>query len=133
MMFSNFIYFIIVLLIYSTYPAPEETAFSPFETLIVFFGLIIVFTVFTRIQFKLLEKRISRESFIRLDHQFTTAITRQSVMAIALFAVDIYALNLTSFFVNIPPFTIIPTLQAIVFLALFVFYLSIIWACAHKT
>jgi len=52
-------------------------------------------------------------------------------MAIVLFAIDIYGLSLTSFFKNIPLFTVIPTLQALVFIGLFVFYLAIIWACAY--
>ena len=52
-------------------------------------------------------------------------------MAIILFAIDIYVLNLTSFLTNISLFSIIPTLQALLFLGLFVLYLAIIWAFAY--
>lgn len=82
-------------------------------------------------QFHKLEKRITKDNILRVDHKINAIITQQSVMAIVLFAVDIYGLSLTSFFKNIPLFTVIPTLQALVFIGLFVFYLAIIWACAY--
>ena len=130
-MFVNFIYFIIVLLIYATYLPPEEPNLAPLETSILFLGLIIVFAYFTRMQFHRLEKRIPKDNILRVDHKINAIITQQSVMAIVLFAVDIYGLSLTCFFENIPLFTVIPTLQALVFIGLFVFYLAIIWACAY--
>ena len=130
-MFVNFIYFIIVLLIYATYLPPEEPNLAPLETSILFLGLIIVFAYFTRLLFHRLEKRIPKDNILRVDHKINAIITQQSVMAIVLFAIDIYGLSLTSFFENIPLFTVIPTLQALVFIGLFVFYLAIIWACAY--
>ena len=39
-MFVNFIYFIIVLLIYATYLPPDEPNFSSLETSLLFLGLI---------------------------------------------------------------------------------------------
>ncbi|MCD4787713.1 MAG: M48 family metalloprotease [Desulfobacterales bacterium] len=130
-MFVNFIYFIIVLLIYATYLPPDEPNFSPIETSLLFLGLIIVFAYFTRMLFHRLEKRIPKNNILRVDHKINAIITQQSVMAIVLFAVDIYGLSLTCFLKNIPLFTVIPTLQALVFIGLFVFYLAIIWACAY--
>jgi Zn-dependent protease with chaperone function len=131
-MFGNFIYFIIVLLIYSTYQPSESTNFSGYETLFLFFILIIVFTWVTWIQFRVLEKRLSRGHFTQFDHKFGSTITRQSIMAIVLFSIDIYGLNLTSFLANIPFLSIIPTFQAVLFLGLFVCYLTIVWACAYN-
>jgi Zn-dependent protease with chaperone function len=131
-MFGNFIYFIIVLLIYSTYQPSEDTNFTALETLFLFILLTIIFAVITRLQFQRIEKQISKESFAKLDHKFHTALTRQSVMAIVLFSLDIYGLNLVSFVSNIPFLSIIPTLQALLFLGLFVFYLAIVWAFAHS-
>ncbi len=130
-MFVNFIYFIIVLLIYATYLPPDEPNLAPLETSILFLGLIIVFAYFTRMLFHRLEKRIPKDNILRVDHKINAIITQQSVMAIILFAIDIYGLSLTSFFENIPLFTVIPTLQALVFIGLFVFYLAIVWACAY--
>jgi Zn-dependent protease with chaperone function len=52
-------------------------------------------------------------------------------MAVFLFAVDIYGLNLSSFLINVAPFRAIPTLLALLFLLLFIFYLAIVWAYAY--
>ncbi|UCF90096.1 MAG: M48 family metalloprotease [Desulfobacterales bacterium] len=52
-------------------------------------------------------------------------------MAVVLFAIDIYGLNLPSFFVNVTVFAIFPTLLALLFLGLFVIYLAIVWTAAH--
>ncbi|MEA1900637.1 MAG: M48 family metallopeptidase, partial [Thermodesulfobacteriota bacterium] len=130
-MFVNFIYFIIVLLIYATYLPPDEPNLAPLETSILFLGLIIVFAYFTRMLFHKLEKRIPKDNILRVDHKINAIITQQSVIAIVLFAVDIYGLSLTCFLKNIPLFTVIPTLQALVFIGLFVLYLAIIWSYAY--
>jgi Zn-dependent protease with chaperone function len=130
-MFGNFIYFIIVLLIYSTYQPSEDTNFSGIETLFLFISLIVFFAWITRIQFRSLENRLSKDSFYQLGHKFSATLTRQSIMAIVLFSIDIYGLSLKSFLLNIPFLSVIPTFQALLFLGLFVFYLAIVWAFAY--
>jgi Zn-dependent protease with chaperone function len=129
-MFGNFIYFILVLLIYLTYQPTDETYFTAFESFTLFIGLVFLFSLFTRFQFSRIERRIARGSYMRIDHQFNTTLLHQSVLAVFLFAVDIYGLNLSSFLVNVMPFKIMPTLLALLFLLLFVFYLAIVWAFA---
>ena len=130
-MFGNFIYFILVLLIYSTYQPSEETNFTGPETLFLFVGLIVIFTLFTWIQFRRIEKRIFKERLFHLDNKFTATLTRQSILAIVLFSIDIYGLSLSSFLTKIPFLAVIPTFQALLFLFLFIFYLAIVWACAY--
>jgi Zn-dependent protease with chaperone function len=131
-MFANFIYFIVVLLIYATYQPTTETNFGPFETLFLFAGFTVLFAYFTWIQFQGLKRRLERDSFARIDHRLESLLTRQSIMAIALFALDIYGLNLPSFFIGIPLFAKVPTLLAVFFLGLFIFYMAIVWASAHE-
>jgi len=130
-MFSNFIYYIVVLLIYSTYQPSEKTNFSPAETLFLFVLLIAVFAGFTWLQFRRVEKQILKQTSFHLDHKLRSTLTRQSIMAILLFSFDIYALNLSSFLIYIPYLNLIPTLQALLFLILFTGYLAIVWACAY--
>jgi len=130
-MFGNFIYFILVLLIYSTYQPSEETNFTGPETLFLFVGLIVIFTLFTWIQFHRIEKRIFKERLFHLDNKFTATLTRQSILAIVLFSIDIYGLSLSSFLTKIPFLAVIPTFQAMLFLFLFIFYMAIVWACAY--
>ncbi|NQT09694.1 MAG: M48 family metalloprotease [Desulfobacteraceae bacterium] len=131
-MFSNFIYLIIVLLIYTTYPAPEEPNFTLLETSALFLSLIIAFIFFTRLQFRTLEKQISRQSSYHLDHRFNSTLSRLSITAIVIFAIDIYGLSLPSFLTSLSVFTTIPTLQALLFIGLFVFYIAIVWGFAYE-
>jgi Zn-dependent protease with chaperone function len=130
-MFSNFIYFIVVLLIYSTYQPSENTNFTAPETLFLFVCLIVIFAAITWIQFHRVEKQILKQHSIHHDHKFRSTLTRQSILAILLFSIDIYGLNLTSFLINTPFLNIIPTFQALLFLMLFTCYLAIVWACAY--
>ena len=130
-MFSNFIYFIVVLLIYTTYQPPEESWFTPSETAIIFFLLLAAFITLTRISFQRLAQRLSGQSPARSDHYFNRLLTRQSVMAIVLFTIDIYGLNLPDYVRSVPLFAALPTLEALVFLVLFIGYLTIIWSCAY--
>ena len=129
-MFGNFIYFILVLLIYLTYQPSAETYFSAFESFTLFACLVLVFTLFTRFQFQRIESRISKSQFIHIDHKFSATLLHQSIAAIVLFAVDIYGLNLPSYLAGMAPFKTIPTLLALLFLILFIFYLAIVWAFA---
>ena len=130
-MFSNFIYFIIVLLIYSTYQPSSESNFAPLDTLWFFIGILIFFISYTRIQFKRIENGIARESFVRIEHRFQAILTRQSILAIVLFAVYVYGLSLPSFLIDVPLFVEAPTLLALLFLAVFVGHLAVVWALAY--
>ncbi|MGD8286415.1 MAG: M48 family metalloprotease [Desulfobacterales bacterium] len=130
-MFGNFIYFILVLLIYLTYHPSEETNFNAFESFTLFLGLIILFAYLTRFQFQRIERRLDKGQYLHIDHQFNSTLLRQSVMAVLLFAINIYGLNLSSFLISFSLFATIPTLLALLFLILFIFYLCIVWAFAH--
>ena len=129
-MFANFLYFIVVLLIYSTYHPAEETSFTFFETTAFFICFLALFVWFTWRQFHRLQIRFSSERFFRHDDEFSSLLMRHSVLAIMLFAVNIYVLNLPSFLMRNAFFQLIPTVPAVLFLGLFVFYLAIVWACA---
>jgi len=130
-MFGNFIYFILVLLIYLTYQPSEETNFSAFESFALFLGLVFAFSLLTRFQFLRIERRIAKGEYLRVEHQFNTTLLHQSILAILLFAINIYGLNLSSFLISIAPFRTIPTLLALLFLLLFIFYLAIVWTFAY--
>ena len=130
-MFGNFIYFIIALLIYATYQPSDQTTFSLLDTLIFAVSLAVLFFIFSRRQFNRIVNKALDSNHTELDQKFTATLTRQSIMAIALFAVDIYALNLPSFFSGLTLFETLPTLEALLFLCLFVAYLSMVWANAH--
>jgi Zn-dependent protease with chaperone function len=130
-MFGNFIYFIVALLVYATYQPSEQTNFSTLATLIYFSVAILIFFIFSRRQFTRIAALSVTHDHDLLDQQFSSAVTRQSILAIALFAVDIYGLNISSFFTGLWLFETIPTIEALVFMGLFVGYLAIVWSNAH--
>jgi Zn-dependent protease with chaperone function len=84
-------------------------------------------------QFKKIEQRINHSSIRTLDHLFHTILTRQSILAIFIYAIDIYAFNISHFLNPISLLKKIPTLEALIFLALFITYLSVIWWCAYNS
>ena len=129
-MFGNFIYFIIVLLIYTTYQPSDAPGFSALESMTLFCGLFSGYAGITQLIFRKLQGRISTGSFHHLDHLFTQAVTRQSILAIILFGVDIYVLNLVEVFREIPFLATFPTVLALLFIAVFVGYLAVLWIIA---
>ena len=131
-MFRNFIYFIVVLLIYTTYQPSKEPNFTPFETIFLFIGLSVFFSTITWFQFRKLELQLPRESLYRLDHKFNAIVNRQAILAIGLFAVNVYGLNVSFLFGRSLVFIKIPTLQAVLFLGLFISYLTIVWFFGHN-
>ncbi len=96
-----------------------------------FSSLSMIFSSYAWILFHRLEQRLSYDNIAFLDHQFTSLQTRLSILAIALLAIDIYALNITDFFSDIPPFRYMPTLQALVCIGVFIGYLSVIWSFSY--
>jgi len=131
-MFGNFIYFIVVLLLYTTYPPTESPRFGSAETFTLFFLLYVAYASFCRLQFQRLENRIHREGFTRLDHDFSRIQTRMSVAAIGLFAMDLYGLHLVEHTRGIPFLDAAPTLRALLFIGAFLLYLMIMWATSHR-
>lgn len=130
-MYGNFIYFILVLLIYLTYQPPEDPTFGGPESLVLFAGLALAFAAMTHLMFRRVERLVGRADPARLDHLFNAAQLRSSVLAVAVFALDIYALNLPAVVIGLPFIDRWPTLQALVFLTLFVAYLGVVWGCAY--
>jgi len=131
-MFGNFLYFIVVLLIYTTYQPPEEANMDSAETFFLFSLLFLIFYSITMFLFRNLERQIIIEKSQRLSHAFDSMVTRQSIMAVTFFAVNIYGLSLPAFLAEIPLFKSIPTLAALIFICMFLLYLSAIWSIAYK-
>jgi Zn-dependent protease with chaperone function len=126
-MFGNFIYFILVLLIYLTYPQSPETHFDLRESLLLLGLISVAFAGFARLSFRRIERQADRLPFYRLDRLFQSALLRCSVLAVVVFAIDVYGLSLPSFLAAAPLVSRLPTLQAALFLGLFLGYLCLTW------
>jgi Zn-dependent protease with chaperone function len=129
-MFGNFIYFILALLIYSTYQPSEAPGLSVSESLPLFAVLTLAFAAFTRLAFRRIERRAGLLPFARLDQMFHSTQLQCSIAAVAVFAFDIYGLGLPSFADDLPLVADWPTVRALLFVALFVAHLGLVWWAA---
>jgi Zn-dependent protease with chaperone function len=132
-MFANFFYFIIALLIYATYQPTDSPNFSLATSLLLFLIILIGYTAVTWMSFQRLHRKIESEGIARAESRFTALLTRHAVLAILIFAINVYGLSLPSFSAAWGPFGVLPTLQAVLFVAIFIGYLAIVWACAHES
>lgn len=132
-MYGHLIYFILVLLIYSTYYPPETPYFKTAEAVVLFFLLLCLFVVVTQRGFHKLLVRTKWQGPQGLHGRFDRLFARQAIMAIGLFTADLYLLNLKDRVSDLAVFSASPTLTAALFIALFAGYLVVIWLCAHET
>jgi Zn-dependent protease with chaperone function len=128
-MFGILLYFLIVVLIYASYGggkiADLETALP--LALLLTGG----FALLNRFQFAALRRRADREPFSVLDARFHRLITRNLVLAVAIFTYEVHILRLPSFFTQYKIFNIFTTIPAVLFLGLGLVYLVIILTAAH--
>lgn len=130
-MFANFIYLILALLIYDT-RLPSEAPSEGFGVALFLTAVFaLVFAALTHIQFRRIGQRCDQEPLPELDSRFSAAMTRCSIMALVVFAMDIYALNLRDFSSQFFLFAIAPVLEGIVFMGLFIAHLCVVWALAY--
>ena len=131
-MFANFIYFIIALLILSLYQPPDELPLTLWQSLMGFLASSTLFALYTRSRFQRLIKRMQWESTARLDHRFSQLSTRCAILALILLAIDIWWLHLPAFLQSLHWLKILPTLNSLIFLLLFVGYLTIMWSFSYE-
>jgi Zn-dependent protease with chaperone function len=130
-MFGNFLYFIVVLLIYSTYHPPETPTAAPGETIPMAIALAVAFAAWVHLNFGRLARAAETLSPALADIRFSGLVTRFSILAVALFAVDVYVLDLPAGLEAWPAIQAAPTLGALVFLLLFIAHLAIVWSLSH--
>ena len=131
-MFSNFLYFLIALVIYTTAGLFEDTA--SFEGGMFINGLFLnlAFILICQVIFRRLEKKFEQMGYNEIDHKVNRTITRLSIAALIVFAVNIYGFRFHLYLKDFPLFTTIPTLGAVLFLGLFLFYLVVIWDASYR-
>ncbi len=131
-MFSNFIYFLIALVIYTTaelFGKPDTIELTGLYASLIF-GL--AFALVCHFSFKRLSRKEGVLSFAGMDRRVNKYISRFSILALMLFAANIYIYRLNHLVAEFPLFKWVPTLEALVFLGIFLVYLVLIWNSAYK-
>ena len=132
-MFANFIYLIIAILIFAIYQPAGTPWLPPDEAWLLAVLLTVGFAATSRWLFGRLAATIDHIDTYRADDRHSNLITRQSIMAIALFAVMVHLLGLPLTMENWLLFKKLPTLLAIVFLMFFLLLLTIVWYNAYPS
>ena len=131
-MFSNFIYFLAALVIYTTSELFDKP--SGFDPGAIGFCLTstAAFALVCRIYFKRLSVLGRALPAQDIDQRVNTAVSRLSIAALVLFAVNIYGFRVNHLLSGVLIFQWVPTLGAVLFLGLFLFYLILIWNFAYQ-
>ncbi len=136
-MFSNFIYFLVALILYATCDYPGADATIPDYAVMTALVLAIVFRGVCRFLFSRLQAAQERMEAMEpygiplgVDQSMDKLLSRLSMGALLLFAVDLYLLRLNHLLDGVPIFEQFPTLRALVFLGVFLSYLVMVWSSA---
>jgi Zn-dependent protease with chaperone function len=136
-MFNNIILFIIVLLIFNVSYAERTYEHSLIYTLVMFFMCWLVFAGYCCLGFRRL---LGRRAEVRgtggsLSGDYQSLVLRLSILAVFLFGLDVYTLDLKYWLGVVPGLVESLFLQGLFAISLFLFYLSTIWhfACPAYT
>ncbi|MBW1998491.1 MAG: M48 family metalloprotease [Deltaproteobacteria bacterium] len=133
-MFNNVIYFIIVLLIYNInipVTKPDDTVTY---AVLMFLSTWVLFALYCRWLFqRLLRSRAGqeqREEF-GFSRMYQSHVLKLSIIAIILFALDVYLFDLKSWIRSIPGLRYFSVAQGVLGVCFFILYLVTIWYFAH--
>jgi len=132
-MYTNFIYLIVVLLIFSTQQPPLTPRLSVSLVLCASLSLFLLFAVINRQVFKRLLARmsgiVSGQYLAVLYHR---SVSRQSLLALLFFCLQIYLLDVKSHLISVPLIGASLTLQGLFALCLFFLHLAIVWFYSYE-
>jgi len=131
-MFSNVLYFILVLFILSISQhrgAPEDPLAYTMSMLVITWG---IFAAYCRWGFQRLLRRLAEplERTASSAEQYHSLVFRLSVLAIFLFALDVHLFQLKTWLQMIPGIRSFSVLQGLLAVAVFIFYQVTIWTFA---
>ncbi len=130
-MFSTIIYFLVALIIYATSELfgvnDPGTSAGWLQSLVLGIGFFLI----CRLSFRRILNAAKKSVTFQEDRAISSTISRLSVLALLVFAVNIYVFRLNTAFSHVRLFQKIPTLEALLFLGLFVSYLVMVWYAAY--
>ena len=126
-MFSNFLYFIVALIIYSTSEIFAQAQTGNTQGFLTALLLLSGFAGICHMSFRRLQLYAARHPGGNPDYLIQRRTSFLSVLSLILFAVDIYMLKIRSIFSDIGFFSTLPTLEAAFFISFFFLHLIIIW------
>jgi Zn-dependent protease with chaperone function len=131
--YNNFLYFIVVLLIFSTQQPGLGFRLSVPATAAASLGLLSLFALINQWVFRRLAARLAgMGTGTRAPVIFARTVSRQSLLALGFFALHIYLLDVKAHLNAISLFRNSFTFQGVVGLGLFLLYLSMVWLFSNR-
>ncbi|MBW2622391.1 MAG: M48 family metalloprotease, partial [Deltaproteobacteria bacterium] len=131
-MFNNLIYFIVVLLVYTTYQPADEPVLPIWTGILFSILTVIAYFALAQFLFQRLRRAVApgrQEKMAAINYH--RLMMHMSILAIAFFIVHIYFLGFKDLIQSIPLLGDSQALTGLAGLALFALYLSILWAAAY--
>lgn len=125
MIYNNLLYFIIVILIFSTSSVPKSPQIALTSALALFLLKAVLYQLWAQRTFSR-KKNLTDSSYFGLEQKFTIA-------AIIFFSIDIYLLDAKYYIAHLPLTENLPVLINAGGLTLFFFYLSLLWLTTRRT
>lgn len=127
-MYNNFLYFIVVLLIFSTQQPGLGLRLSGPATVSASLGLLALFALINQWVFRRLAARLAgMGAGTRAPVLVQRTVSRQSLLALGFFALHVYLFDIKAHLNALALFRKSFTLQGVVGLGLFLLYLSMVW------
>ena len=132
-MYTNFIYFIVVLLIFSTQQPSPTPRLSLFYTCASGLSLLLLFGLINRQVFRGLAARMSGVRVTsHLAVLYHRVVARQSILALVFFCAEIYLLDIKYYLTTIPLIRFSFTLQGLAGLVIFLLHLAMVWFYSYE-
>jgi Zn-dependent protease with chaperone function len=132
-MYTNFIYFIIVLLIFSTQQPSPVPRLALHLTLLASISLLSLFALINRQVFRRLAARMAAVAAgPHLAVLYHRTVSRQSLLAFLFFCLAVYLLDIKYYLTSVALIRGSFTLQGLAALALFLLHLTIIWFYSYQ-
>ncbi len=131
-MYNQLIYFIVVLLLFSTQPQTGKLPVAPWPDALYIFALFCFFAFCCRRAFSRLKRAADQSvSHSVLSRAYFRSETLLSITAIGFLAVYLYGFNLGAHLGVIPGYTWLTTVSGIVGLAIYMLHLAVVWFFGH--
>ena len=132
-MYNNLIYFILVLLVFSTYQPVDEPILPWWAGLMAIGAVFFFFWGLARARFDRLRRELLTETNrLSPGQSYTNLTTRLSILALLLFTVNVYFLGLKQWIAALPLIGSSSTLVELGGLIGFALYLALVWSEAFK-
>ncbi len=132
-MYSQLLYFIVALLLFTIQQPGSQPFRSPVETLLLAVAVFLVYVAVCRTSFLRLKASAMDEEapLAALTLRYHRLQTRLSILALGAVAVCVFALNIKFYFQSIPGFNQSFTLSGLSGLLLYLLHLAVVWYYSH--